>query len=535
MGLNGLSTAEGMGMPAKLLAIGFDALEATLVDRWADEGLLPTFAELRARGVELALDNDVKMFPDTVWPEIQTGRHSAALGWYWRPMQLHEGEGVLRRNEADDFDLTAVWDHASAAGKRVAVFDVPYALPRDDLNGVLVRELGTHGPAYGPGSFPEGLLEELEARHGEYPMPHRFTETTRGYTGCDTQDGSREALLPLPERIRTAIRVKEAMYRDLLGREDWDLFLGTFCESHCAGHQLWHFFDPSSPWHDPDAPPELANGFRDAYVQLDRSLGAVIAAAGEDATVLVFTSHGMGPHIGGWQLLPEILVRLGYGTAAPAVRSIRSRLPRPAREAIKAVLPDRLRARLKDTMGISAQPFELAQTRAAAVMNGMNGAIRINVRGRDPHGSVEPGEEYEAICDELAAALSELRDKETGESVVTKVVKTNDAYSREDRHPNLPDLVVRFREDRPIVSVTSPRIGTVTEPARDREFPRSGDHTAVSRAWLVDPRVESGATGRARLIDLAPTMLAILGVPVPEQLDGRPLELATAAEPTPSF
>lgn len=519
-------------MAAKLLAIGFDALEATLVDRWADEGVLPNFAELRRRGVELALDNDVEMFPDTVWIDTQTGRRGAKLGWYWRPAQVHEGEGTLRHNTETDFDLTAVWDHASAAGKRVAVFDIPYAQPRP-LNGVLVRELGTHGPAYGPGSFPEGLVEELEARHGVYPMPHRFTSTSRGYTGCDSQDGSREALMPLPERIRTAIRIKEAMYRDLLAREDWDLFLGTFCEAHCAGHQLWHFFDERSPWHDPDAPPELANGFRDAYVQLDTSLGAVIDAAGEDATVLVFASHGMGPHIGGWQLLPEIMIRLGYGTAPAAVSSIRSRLPRPLREAIRAVLPGRVRASLKDSMGIAAQPFERRQTRAAAVMNGTNGAIRINLKGRDPHGSVEPGAEYDAICDELVQALGELRDRETGEPVVTAVVRTDDVFSAEDRHPNLPDVIVRFRDDRPVASVTSPRIGTVTEPARDREFPRSGDHTAVSRAWLVAPGLER-SSGRARLVDLAPTMLSILGVEAPEELDGRAVELAAPVASAPS-
>ena len=109
----------------------------------------------------------------------------------------------------------------------------------------------------------------------------------------------------------------------------------------------------------------------------------------------------------------------------------------------------------------------------------------------------------------------------------TSVVRTNDVYDVRERHPNLPDIVVQFRRDVPISSVTSPRIGTVTEPARDREFPRSGDHTVMSRAWLVDRAVEPGSSARARLIDLAPTILDALGVSIPAELDGEPIELCT--------
>jgi predicted AlkP superfamily phosphohydrolase/phosphomutase len=508
---------------AKVLIIGFDAVEATLVDRWADEGLLPTFASLRERAAQVEMDNDVERMPDTIWIEIGTGRRASKLGWYWRPEQAHAGEAEIRANEPEDFDLTAFWTLASDAGKRVAVLDAPAAAPAE-LNGVLIRDWGIHSPGFGIGSWPPELLDELRARHGDYPLPHSWEPDGPKPIGCDAPEGSREALLDFPSVLAEAIDRKTAAITDLLDREEWDLFVAAFAEGHCAGHQLWHFLDESSPWHDPDAPETLRNGMRDTYVRLDAALARVLEHAGEDTTVMVVLSHGMGPSQGGFQLLPELMVRLGYSSAPAAARSIRARLPRPVRQAIKAVVPARLKDPLKDKLGTSSHPFALTQTKAACVRCGVNGAIRVNLKGRDPNGSVEPGAEYDAICDDLVQALGELRDKETGKPVVEEAFRTDRAYGA-DGHPNLPDVIIRFRRDLPVWSVTSDRVGTVSEPPRNREFPRSGDHTANSRAWLFGPRVENAGTQRANLLDIAPTALELLGVPVPETLDGTVLPL----------
>ena len=521
------SATLGIRVSAKLLIIGFDALEATLVDRWADEGLMPTFASLRDRGAQVELDNDVERIPDTIWVELGTGRRASKIGWYWRPEQAHAGEAEIRPNEPDDFDLTAFWKIASDAGKRVAVVDVP-AAPPAEVNGVLIRDWGVHSPGFGIGSSPPGLLDELRARHGDYPLPHSWEEDGPRPIGCDAPEGSQEALLAFPGTLAEAIERKTAVLTDLLDREDWDLFISAFVEGHCAGHQLWHFFDETSPWYDPDAPEELKNGVRDTYVRLDAALGRVLEHAGEDATVMVILSHGMGPSNGGFQLLPELMVRLGYSSAPSAARSIRAHLPRPVRQVIKALIPARLKEPLKDALGTSAHPFALPQTKAACLRCGVNGAVRVNLKGREPNGSVEPGAEYDAICDDLVTALGELYDKKTGEPVVEEALRTDRAYG-EDRHPNIPDVIIRFRHDRPVWSATSKRVGTVSEPLRNRLFPRSGDHTAHSRAWVFGPRVERAGAQHGNVLDIAPTALEILGVPAPDTLDGAALPLVRTA------
>ena len=516
-------------MAANVVVLGFDAVEATLVERWMDEGLLPTFSELARKGTSFRPANNVDLLPDSIWIELALGRRASSLGWYWRPEQVHAGEARIRENRVEDYDLTAFWNVASRAGRRVAVVDVPYAGPAPDLNGVLLREWGVHIPAFGLGSDPEDFVDRLLARYGPYPFPHSPGPAYGLHVGCDSQNGSRAALESFPAKLAEAIDLKARVLRDLLEQETWDVFVGTFSEGHCAGHQLWHFFDETSPWHEPDAPPHLKRAVRDLYARLDERLADVLEAAGDDATVLVLLSHGMGPHIGGWQLLQETFVRLGYTSAASLVGSVRSRLPQPVRKVGKAVVRGlahgELRDRLKTAAGTPLHPLEVPGMKAIPVRNGFNGAVRINLRGRDPLGSVDPGAEYERVCADLKEAIEALHDAETGEPVVEAVVRADVAFGA-DRHPNLPDLVVRFRRDRVVSSVHSERVGTVTEPARSRLMPRSGDHTPHTRLWAYGPAIPAGRTASGgHVLDLAPTVLELLDVPRPENLEGSPLRL----------
>jgi predicted AlkP superfamily phosphohydrolase/phosphomutase len=314
------------------------------------------------------------------------------------------------------------------------------------------------------------------------------------------------------------------LLRDVLDRESWDLFFGAFSEAHCVGHHLWHLHDETSPLHDPDAPPELRNGVREVYTLLDEALGRVLEKAGDTTTTLVFLSHGMGPNVGGWQLLPEILLRLGYTPPPPATVSIARRLlPAPAKWVAKRFVRRGGATSLRSAAGLFLEPLESPRTRAVAVRNGRNGAIRLNVAGRDPFGSIQPGEEYDAACAELTRELEALRDTTTGEPIVEAVLRADVVFGKA-LHPNIPDLIVHFRGSRPITSVTSPRVGTVSTATRAER--RTGDHTPHSRLWAHGPGIVAGRSVKGgHVLDLAPTVLELLDVPVPAGLDGSALKL----------
>jgi predicted AlkP superfamily phosphohydrolase/phosphomutase len=79
-------------MSARVLVIGLDAAEATLIEQWASEGLLPTFAQLIARSKRFVLGNSLETLPGAIWPELSTGISCGRIPHYFHPRQLHSGE-----------------------------------------------------------------------------------------------------------------------------------------------------------------------------------------------------------------------------------------------------------------------------------------------------------------------------------------------------------------------------------------------------------------------------------------------------------
>lgn len=515
-------------MSARVLVIGFDACEATLVRRWADEGRLPNFAALARSSRTFQLDNPMETLPGAIWPEINTGCSSGKMGHFYIPNQLHTGEAVLRGAKPDDIDPDFYyWTQASRAGKRVGVIDPVQAVAASGIDGIQLIEWGLHDRTFEICSEPPQLLEDIRAAYGDHPV-----------RSCDVHGETTEGYRRLLHDLLHGARTKTRFVSELLAREPWDLFSVTYSESHCAGHQFWHFMDPRHPWHDPDAPREFQDALLNVYATIDDALPALLATAGPEARVFAIFSHGIDLYYDGPQLLPEVLVRLGLaagslGTAGRFLRRARTRvtyLPRPVKALIKRLARTRAIAASTAAAGCAVDPFASPKTRAAFVNNNRCGGIRLNLRGREPFGSVEPGPEAAALLQMLRRELSALRDPASGEAIIRRVQTASEAFGP-DHHPDLPDLICVFRTDLGMLEdCASPAVGRVHAPIYHPHAPRSGDHTVNSQLWVSGPGVAGTRhTGSGNVLDIAPTILAALDVALPAWLDGRPLPLADAA------
>lgn len=517
-------------MPANLLSIGLDAGSATLIEEWAASGRLPNFARLISRASAHRLECPLESLPGGIWPELTTGQLSARSGVYYHPAQLRSGEASIRRLGPDEVASEDLyWAVASDAGYRVCVMDIPQVVRVHDLNGLQVIEWGLHDRTFGTSSEPPELIEEIHARFGRYPAGN-----------CDeTNDGSDAACRRLLDDLTLGVRRRTEILLDLLGRERWDLFVCAYGETHCAGHQLWRYHDPTHPMHR-DAGPELREGLFRIYREIDEGVGRLVDAAGPDARIALVASHGMTVKIGGPQLLPEVLARLGCasgrnGYPARALRSLQNRHDRSVRalRAVARALAGRRGTRAaQERVGGLRQPFESPDTLAACLPNNRCGAIRFNLAGREPFGQVKPGREVADLAATITEALMELENPETGAKIVDRVVPARQAFG-DDHHPDLPDLVVVFRTDSgPLTACRSPRIGTVRLPSYKPSLPRTGDHEPDSRVWFSGRGImPSSGVGVGRVVDVPATILDLLGVRLPAAYDGRPLPLRYAAEP----
>ena len=512
-------------MSARVLVVALDAAEATLLERWSAEGRLPNLARLARASAVSQLDNRMDTLPGAIWPELNSGISVGRIGHFFTQDQLHTGEARWRPVAPEEAHPERFyWSEASRAGRRVAVVDMPHAAPAPDLNGIQLLDWGSHdrSRSFGFLADPPELLEELETTEEAHPVWDSDAYPARR--------GGRERLLA---ELHLGLDRRIPLLRKLLERERWDLFTCAFGECHSVGHQFWHFGDAGHPMHDPAAPQPLREGLAGIYEHVDAALGALVDAAGPDASVVLVASHGMGPLIGGPHLLPEVLVRLGMSSdRGAAAGSVLRRVQERAKERV-AVRWVRLLQRvagiswvrrLQEGVGGMVFPLQSPTTRACAIPNNRIGAIRLNVKGREPHGCIERGPELEALVAELREELLALEHLETGERIVADVVRVEDVFGP-DHHPDLPDLFVRFRRDLGrLDGCRSVRVGVLRASAYHARSPRAGDHSAESRLWIRAPGVEAGAElPRGDVLDLAPTVLKLLGVPVPDDLDGRSL------------
>jgi predicted AlkP superfamily phosphohydrolase/phosphomutase len=401
----------------------------------------------------------------------------------------------------------------------VAVLDVPKTFPSEGVDVLQLCDWGTHDPEGETLSTPPELAAEAKARFGADPVGP-----------CDRRDRDAGAFAELRDGLVRRAALRAQLARHYLARGGWDLFLTVFSETHCVGHQCWHIHDPTNALHDPALRRALGDPVADVYAAVDRGLGVLLDEVGADTTVLVLASHGMGPHYDGTFLLPEILRRLQDPPSSP--------LRRRAGELLAGAwrgLPLALRARLAGLRDRARGPLAaalpstemLGARRCFPVLNNdVYGAIRLNLIGREPNGRLRPGEEADAFCQQLGRGLRALVRADDGTRVVKSVLRTADLYSGECLD-GLPDLLVEWDRSAPISAVESPSTGRIEGRFTGT---RTGDHREAGLWIAAGPAVAPGRQAEPiSVMDFAPTIGALLGVPLPD-LDGRPIPALAAPE-----
>ncbi len=500
----------------RVLLIGLDAGDPLLVERWTEEGVLPNLARLKAAGAYGRLQSSARYLSGSPWPTFYTGRPPSSHGIYHDFQWRHEHMGYARPSW-DWLPNIPFWRQLEDE-VRVVAYDVPMALGCQSASGIEITGWAGHDSLTAARSHPPDLLDQIRAKFGEWPME------AEGYGRSSPSE-----LLDLRRRLLQDIDRSKELAKWLLER-DWDLGLVVFGALHRGGHRLW---DRSSLRGSLDGQDGAAfdGALRDLYQACDRAVGELVAAS-PDATVMVFSVHGMMANTSRSDLLDGMLTRVLRGRDAE--------LPKPGRmRRLGEALPLGFRRRLTRALPLPVQAFlmtrwtaggiDWSNTPAFTLRADLQGYVRINLAGREAEGIVSSAA-YGELCERLEQGLRSFRDAQTGEPFLTDVRRASDVFMDADRTTRLPDLLVLWDET-PAAShsaVESERYGRVERSTPGRiPNARSGNHRPEGFLVAQGDGISAGSRIRAdaHILDLAPTILDLLGTRAATPLAGRPLSL----------
>ena len=506
----------------RVLVVGLDMGDGSLIRHWSRQGRLPHLAALAANGTWLELASTAQVLHTSTWPTFATGSLPGRHGVYY-PYQPKPGHQQAQHITPDQYGTPTFWKLADEQGRRCVVYDIPETFPEAGFRGQAIFDWGTWAWYGKPYTQPAALAKELKSHFGRYPLGMEAKRLGLRFPNPGL----------LEKRLLRSVEYKRTTAQWLLKQDTWDLAVIGFCETHPAGHYLW----PATADAFDSADAVLFQSLFNVYAAIDRELGALCASLPDDVTVLVVSGDGVRPNHCGWHLLPAVLERLGYTCAPSGGTTEQNAIPRTSvLGRVKRLLPVRARRWiadslpwwLRDQLGaqLQAATIDWSQTRAFTLPSDLEGCIRINLKGREPQGIVEPGIQYTELCQEIRESLEALINPATGTSAVRHVWLRDEVFpgSLQD---HLPDLIVTWQDEAPIVALASPRLGLVEETSPDL---RTGTHSPSGFLLATGAGIPQGHQDQGHLLDVAPTVLHLLGLEsTRHSIDGRPLPMLTSA------
>lgn len=503
----------------KLLVFGLDGATFDLIRPWVAKGYLPNLGRLLKNGASGDLNSTLPPVTSPAWPSFMTGvnpgKHSVFD--FIRP-----DAGDFTLVNATSIRAPTIWQIASEAGLRVGAMNVPVTYPPQPINGFMIT--GMLSPTGAEITYPPELLAPYAEKLGPYRVALRV----------QYKEGKEEAFLAdALDLIET--RGRYALH--LMADQPWDLFMVHFIVLDNLQHAFWKFFDPSHPRYRPELAEKYGDGLLRAYQKVDEQMGQLIEQAQRtagDVNIIVMSDHGFGPlhyivnlniHLlrhgllqlkrHPWTQLKAALFRLGF-TPAGVYRLLEN-------AGLQNIVVRVSKQSRNQAVGKFLSFQDVDWRRTIAYSMGHVGQVYLNRRGREPQGIVEDGTAYEQARERVVDVLRQLTHPDTGKALLDEAIFGPDV-TRGPYAAQAPDLHLIFDGYR---CIAFPLFATDNKVVTRQIRGDSGCHRSNGIFIGHGPDFGQSVTvDGSQIIDLAPTILYLLGLPVLADMDGRVLEAA---------
>jgi predicted AlkP superfamily phosphohydrolase/phosphomutase len=454
----------------KILVLGLDCAAPELL--LGLEGL-ENIRQLMAAGTYGRLESVVPPITVPAWMCMATSQDPGSLGVYGFRNRADHSYDKLSIATSRSIDALAIWDQLAREGKRSICVGVPPGYPPRKINGLWVGCFMTPNTAKDVYTHPPELGARINELVGPYPVDVK---------GFRTDDKAW-----LRDQIFEMSRKQFQVVRHLMQNEPWDYFQFVDIGLDRVHHGFWKHHDPTHVDHDPSSP--FQNVIRDYYQHLDHEIGQTLECLDSDTIVLLVSDHGARPLDGGF-CVNEWLIDQG--------------------DLVLSQYPEKV-------TNFSDLPVEWPRTKAWSE-GGYYARVFLNVKGREPHGNIDPAD-YERYRDDLKTRL-EATTGPDGKPLGTLVFKPEDVYKQVRNVA--PDLIVHFGA---LAWRSIGGVGYKTWHLQENDTgPDDCNHAQFGAFVLASSNTPGrGLIEGAHLLDIAPTLLELSGHDIPSSMLGRSL------------
>ncbi len=502
----------------KVVVIGLDGGTFEVVRRLAKRGDLPHLASLMACGTATDLTSTVPYVTPTAFASFMTGVNPGRHGLFDFTADCHRTYDTGPLVNSAHIRTKTLWEILSEVGRRMVLVTIPFTYPPTPVNGAMVSVSSFREGHLA--TYPPSLAQKMARDIGAYEERH--------YQEIHAPDGapSQEFIADFIARCHYQTEKSKEAVCYLMKDGSWDLVMTVFVITDQLQHYFWRFMDKSHPAYEPEGAKRFGRVIDDGYRKVDQMIGEILQSVPEEAHVLVISDHGFGPlqhvfYTNRW-LQEQGLLRL-HAAARWGVRAspLGEAMERAGLGSISRRLPRAIRdIRVPVGGKPSEAPLEVidwSRTRAYATRWGIN----INLKGREPFGIVQAGRPYEGLVETIIGGLKKIKEPGGEGPLFDLVARKEEVYTgpyMEEGH----DILCGSGASGTVLKkeLFHPKIMRGITPADLG----NGDHRREGMLVMKGPLVEAGANGAVpRVEDLAPTILYLMGLPVPDYMDGKVL------------
>jgi predicted AlkP superfamily phosphohydrolase/phosphomutase len=469
---------------SRVFVLGMDGLSFEVIKPLIDSGELPNFKKIYENSMKGVLNSIIPNASIPAWLCFSSSQNPGQIGAYYH---IRDVVGSYEKEIVQIKADTEIWDVLSQHNKKVGIFNVPGTHPPRKVNGFFVS--GFFIPEGKEYAYPPEIKEIIgENYKGIICGDNRTTETGR--------------IDIIKDRIKDLRKFMNSLY----DKYPSDLFMGVYEITDVLQHFFWRYQDKT---HSQYKKCELNSVFIDCYKMIDNHLGDILKAIDKDTILILVSDHGFvkvekNIFLNQWLLEQGLLKLKGNDIISKPnskVNKIREALVDiAAKTNIRKYIPKIL----KEKMKISLKDVDWNTTTCFA---GFFGTIFLNTQMQN----YDKGS-YNQYCENIKKALYSLKDPENGKKLISKVYLKKEIFSG-DQMDKMPDLVAYASKGYVL------RGDIKASLIENSEL--SGSHAMEGVFMAMGQGIKTGEFEQASLLDVAPTILHILDVPIPNKMEGK--------------